>query len=86
MEEEKKQKIPLWTKLKLVLAVVMLFTELLAGYFSLVSSYTILTDSIIFFIYALFTYGYLNIFLSEIRDLRNVPWYLEEVESELLEP
>ena len=80
MEEEKKTNIPIWSYLKIVLGVIMLLAELITGYFSLISPYASIVDSSLFFVYALFTYGYLNMVLSEIQDMKNAPWYLEEIE------
>lgn len=78
--ETKPVKIGLWLKFKVLLALVMLFAELSAGYASLVSAHVSIVESLIFFVYALFTYGYLNLILSEIRDIKNAPWYLREIE------
>lgn len=80
MEEEPKKRSSIWLKFKVLLAIVMLLAELSTGYFSFVSPHVSIIESLIFFVYALFTYGYLNLVLSEIRDMKNAPWYLEEIE------
>ena len=79
MEEEPKKRSSIWLKLKVLLAVVMLFAELSTGYFSLVSPFVSIVDSMVFFVYAAFTYGYLNLLLSELREIKNVPWYLDKI-------
>ena len=77
--EVERVKAGLWLKFKVLLAVIMLLAELSTGYFSFVSPYVSIVESLIFFVYALFTYGYLNLVLSEIRDVKNLPWYIEEI-------
>ncbi len=78
--EAKRVGMGLWLKFKVLLALVMLLAELSAGYFSFISPYVSIVESLIFLVYALFTYGYLNLILSEIRDVKNAPWYLKEIE------
>ena len=79
MTEEPIKRSSIWLKVKVILAVIMLLAELSTGYFSLVSPIVSIVDSIIFFVYASFTYGYLNLVLSELREINKVPWYMDKI-------